>query len=66
VKPSGGADPPISSGIFQLNPDGSTILIPVLGGNGAPVMQGTATPEPGSLNALASGVLLLALRRRRS
>jgi hypothetical protein len=66
VKPSGGADPPISSAIFQLNPDGSTILIPVLGGNGAPVMQGTATPEPGSLNALASGVLLLALRRRRS
>jgi PEP-CTERM motif len=63
-KSTGGIDPPISSGIFQLNPDGSTDIIPVLGPNG-PVMQDTALPEPGTLLAIGSGLVLIALRRRR-
>jgi hypothetical protein len=61
-KSSGGADPPISSGIFQLNPDGTTLLAPILGPNGDPVMTGSAVPEPGTLLVMASGLLLVALR----
>ena len=63
-------DPPISSGIFQLNPDGSTIVLPVLV-DGAPILQpqGSA-PEPGSLVLAGAGLLglvgyrLAASRRR--
>jgi hypothetical protein len=66
-KSSGGADPPISSGIFILNPNGTTTVNPVLGPNGDPVMQGTVTlPEPGTFLAFASGLLgLLGCRRLR-
>src|SRR2546423_1464141 len=45
-------DPPISSAIFQLNPDGSTTVTPVLGPGGGPIQQPVetaATPEPASL-----------------
>jgi hypothetical protein len=44
------ADPPISSGIFTLNPDGTTVVVPVLGANGDPILQpGGTVPEPSSL-----------------
>jgi hypothetical protein len=65
AKPNGALDPPISSAIFQLNPDGSTLVLPVLGPNGDPIMQGSAVPEPGTLLALVSGLALLAIRRKR-
>jgi len=63
-------DPPISSAIFQLNPSGSTVVVPALGSNGGPVSRPqdvTALPEPSSLLLLGSGGLLglTALRRRR-
>jgi hypothetical protein len=58
VTPSGLTDPPISSGIFSLNPNGTTTVTPVLGPNGAPIQQGTVTlPEPGTFLAFASGLL---------
>ncbi len=55
-KSSGGADPPISSGIFMLNPDGTTTVLPVLGGDGAPLQQSTDLPEPRTLVIFASGL----------
>jgi hypothetical protein len=62
-------DPPISSAIFQLNPDGSTTITPVLGPNGGPVLQpqdGVPIPEPSSLALLGIGVAtVLAYRRWR-
>lgn len=43
-------DPPISSGIFTLNPDGTTGLNPLFGPNGGPVLQPQdVVPEPSSL-----------------
>lgn len=45
------ADPPISSGIFQLNPDGSTTVTPLFGPDHGPVLQpqdAVAVPEPAS------------------
>ncbi|MCU1237636.1 MAG: hypothetical protein JWP63_5603 [Candidatus Solibacter sp.] len=66
-KSSAGADPPISSAIFQLNPDGTTFVMPILGPLGDPIMQGTALPEPATFLGFGSGVLaLLALCRYRS
>ena len=63
-KGTGGVDPPISSGIFMLNPDGTTVVVPVLGPDGAPIMQDTALPEPATFLGFGSGLLaLLALRR---
>jgi len=57
---------PISSGIFQLKPDGSTTVVPVLGPGGAPILVGTAAPEPSTLWIFGSGALaLLALRKRK-
>jgi hypothetical protein len=54
-------DPPITSGIFQLNPDGTTIVTPVLGPNGGPVLQpqDAAVPEPSSLALLGIGAAML-------
>ncbi|SPE40875.1 exported hypothetical protein [Candidatus Sulfopaludibacter sp. SbA3] len=63
---AGCVDPPISSGIFQLNPDGTTTVTPVLDSFGQPEQQGSAVPEPGTLLPFASGVFgLLGVRRLR-
>jgi hypothetical protein len=54
------ADPPITSGIFTLNPDGTTIVMPVLGANGGPVQQiPEGVPEPSSLLLVLCGILAL-------
>ncbi len=54
------ADPPITSAIFTLNPNGTTIVTPVLGTNGGPVQQiPEGVPEPSSLLLVLSGVLAL-------
>ncbi len=50
------ADPPISSGIFMLNPDGSVTIQPVLGPNGGPVLQPQdVVPEPATLTLAGLG-----------
>ena len=51
-------DPPISSGIFTLNPDGSTTVVPVFGPNGAPAQQPQDVPEPGSLWLVLGAAML--------
>lgn len=67
TKPGGAADPPISSGVFTLNPDGSTTVAPALGPDGSPLMQGSVLPEPATLLLFASGLAgLLAARRARA
>jgi hypothetical protein len=44
---SAAADPPISSGIFQLNPDGTTVVTPVFAANGGPPCSPrTWSPSP--------------------
>jgi hypothetical protein len=51
ISAGGAADPPISSAIFTLNPDGTTTVTPALGANGDPVLQrqDVSVPEPSSL-----------------
>lgn len=67
-----GDDPPISSAIFTLNPDGSTIVQPALGPNGDPVQQPQQVtqivPEPATwaLACLAGLGLVATVRRRRA
>ncbi|HEV3165731.1 MAG TPA: PEP-CTERM sorting domain-containing protein, partial [Isosphaeraceae bacterium] len=60
------SDPPISSAIFQLNPDGTTTVSPIFGINGAPVLQpqDAFVPEPSSLVLLGLGGLVLIARFR--
>ena len=56
-----GIDPPLSSGMFSLNPDGSTNVTSVFGPNGGPIsqpIQPLAVPEPSTL--LLAGLGLLA------
>jgi hypothetical protein len=48
-------DPPISSAIFQIDPNGSTLITP---------FSTILLPEPASLGLLAMGGLLMARRRR--
>ncbi len=59
-------DPPISSGIFTLNPAGGPFsIVPALGPNGDPVFQPEeVAPEPSTLALLALGSLALLARRR--
>jgi len=60
-------DPPITSGIFTLNPDGTTTLNPLFGFDGAPVLQPQdLTPEPSSLALVGmAGASLLGYARKR-
>jgi hypothetical protein len=62
---SGTIDPPISSEIFNLQPDGTTIAFPVVNSNGDPVSQPSDLPEPASAMLLAAGLSTTLLRRRR-
>ena len=66
-KSSGGADPPLSSGVFGLNVDGTTTVTKMLDANGAPLMQGsvTDTPEPATACLVGIGVFALVAGRRR-
>lgn len=62
----GTPDPPISSGIFQLNPDGTTLVLPVFGPNGDPVLQANV-PEPATMWLMvAAGLGAVLVRRWRS
>ncbi len=67
--PKTGPDPPISSGIFTLNPDGTTTVVPVLGPDGGPIKQpqpfASTVPEPASVVSLGLGLGVLALARWR-
>jgi hypothetical protein len=62
-------DPPISSAIFTLNPDGTTTVVPALGPGGAPVQQPQqVVPEPSTLGLFGAGLVALlvgAWRRKR-
>jgi len=62
------ADPPVSSAIFTLNPDGSILVLPVLGANGGPVQRPQdVVPEPGmaaTLLGIVSLTLVAAFRRK--
>ena len=55
-----------SHGQLTLNPNGTTDVTPILDSNGQPVSQGTATPEPGTLSVIASAMLVVAARRRKT
>ena len=66
AKPTGVVDPPISSGIFSLNRDGSTSVTPVLDASGAPVMQGSVVPEPATLAMCLAGLIGIGGLRRAS
>lgn len=60
-------DPPITSGIFTLNPDGTTTLNPLFSPNGAPVQQPQdLVPEPSSLMLCGiAGLSLVGYARKR-
>jgi hypothetical protein len=56
----GGTDPPITSGIFSLNPDGTTSVTPALGLDGAPLLQPLVTPEPSTFVLAGLGAFCMA------
>jgi hypothetical protein len=58
----GGGDPPFTSGVFKLNPNGTTSVTPAFGPNGDPLLQplAVAAPEPASLTLCALAGLCLA------
>ena len=67
VGAAGGLDPPISSGIFVLDPTGGTTVTPVLNPvTGGPIAQGNVLPEPASLLLMGVGLAGLAAARRRA
>ena len=63
VSAGAATDPPISSGIFTLNPDGTTLVSPILV-HGDPILQPQSTPEPSSLVLAAVGLLGLVISRQ--
>jgi hypothetical protein len=63
-----GSDPPISSAIFQLDPDGGTLVTPVYSADGGPAQRPQdVAPEGGSLMLIAAGIIpiLIGIARRR-
>jgi hypothetical protein len=59
-------DPPTSSIIFTLEPDGSLTILPALGSGGEPVQQSQqVAPEPSSIVLLIVGTLGIAGFTRR-
>ena len=62
-KNCGPVDPPITSGIFVLNPDGSTTVTPVLGPSGGPQQQPNETPEPATVWLMVPALGFVLLRR---
>ena len=62
---SGTTDPPISSEIFNLQPDGTILASSVVNGAGDPVAQPSDVPEPATAGLFAIGASVLTMRRRR-
>jgi hypothetical protein len=62
---SGTADPPISSEIFNLQPNGGILASPVVNGNGDPVAQPSDVPEPATAGLIGISAGLLTMRRKR-
>jgi hypothetical protein len=56
----GGTDPPFTSGIFSLNPDGTSSVTPALGLDGAPLLQPLVTPEPSTFVLAGLGAFCMA------
>lgn len=54
---------PISSANFTLNPDGTTTVVPILGPNGAPIIQ--PLPEPATILLALAGIGAMGFFRRR-
>lgn len=67
---AGNPDPPLSSGVFELFPDGTTIVTPLFGPNGGPVARPQdVVPEPSMAGLLlGAGVVgtVLGFRKRRA
>lgn len=57
---------PISSGIFTLNSDGTTTVVPTLGSDGGPVIQLVPEPETWVLMLVGFGLLGVVARRKGS